>query len=157
MTCCPSLLVFCCGLLYAISCLPEDEASAPLRVVSVTPLGPDVSTSLRQITIEFNKPMLALGGFLQEFEEVPIEIAPSVRGIRLMQTNSGVIATMILKRRRLIRLELCKLPSRWTDQSLVRVPNALSTQHNCPSNRAGLFGEVPLNRFSDFGFLDPAH
>lgn len=79
MTCCLRVLVFSCVLFYAIPGLPEGDTSTQLKVVNVTPLGSGVSTSLGRITIEFNKPMVALGGLLQEFEEIPIEITPSVR------------------------------------------------------------------------------
>ena len=71
-------LTLCCVLLYAFIGSTDQEESTPLEVVKVTPLGGGVSTTMGRITIEFNKPMLALGERFQEFNEIPIEITPSV-------------------------------------------------------------------------------
>lgn len=140
MTCCLRVLVFFCVVFYAIPGLTEGDPSTQLKVLNVTPLGSGVSTSLGRITIEFNKPMVALGGLLQEFEEIPIEITPSVRcswrsfdaneftcyldddleeettyTIRVLQTAESLDGSMLGQRAEYsFKTALLSVESRWT-------------------------------------------
>ncbi|MXW54472.1 MAG: hypothetical protein F4Z66_10970, partial [Gammaproteobacteria bacterium] len=84
-----NLSILCGFLLYALTGVAEEAIETPLEVVSVTPSGDGVSTTFGRITVEFNKPMVALGRSLEGFSgEIPVEVTPGVRcAWRAFETN----------------------------------------------------------------------
>ena len=48
----------------------------PLKIIRITPDGDDVQPG-RQITIQFNRPVVPLGRMERTDEEIPVEITPA--------------------------------------------------------------------------------
>ncbi len=65
--------------IYAIDKTKSAHSAQPLEILSITPSGEDVPVS-RQITFQFNRPVVPIGRMDRDAAEIPIVITPEVKG-----------------------------------------------------------------------------
>lgn len=71
------LLAFIATVLFSVFAAGEDGDS-PLEIVSVTPSGEEVPTSRGEVTVEFNKKMVAFGQTDRDLSDVDVDIKPAL-------------------------------------------------------------------------------
>ncbi len=71
------LFCFLAGVLF-LAAAAQAAAPAPLKVLAIHPTGP--TPRVKQVTVTFDQPMVALGDMDRSPEEVPVQLDPALSG-----------------------------------------------------------------------------